>query len=54
MDVKSNRLVWNDEKFNEDLHQIGILYKVELKDCSLKESGDELDSEGCNFYDKKN
>ena len=51
LDVKSNRIVWHDEIFNEDLHQIGILYKVELKDYNLKESGDGLDSEGCSFYD---
>ena len=51
LDVKSNRLVWHDEIFNVDLHQIGILYKVELKDYNLKESGDGLDSEGCSFYD---
>ena len=36
LDVKSNRIVWHDETFNEDLHQIGILYKVELKDYNLK------------------
>lgn len=51
LDVKSNRLVWHDEIFNEDLHQIGILYKVELKDYNLKKSGDGLDSDGCDFYD---
>ena len=51
LDVKSNRIVWHDETFNEDLHQIGILYKVELKDYNLKESGDGLDSDGCSFYD---
>ena len=51
LDVKSNRIVWHDEIFNEDLHQIGILYKVELKDYNLKESGDGLDSDGCSFYD---
>ena len=51
LDVKSNRIVWHDEIFNEDLHQIGILYKVELKDYNLKKSGDGLDSDGCDFYD---
>ncbi len=51
LDVKSNRIVWHDETFNEDLHQIGILYKVELKDYNLKKSGDGLDSDGCDFYD---
>ena len=51
LDVKSNRIVWHDEIFNVDLHQIGILYKVELKDYNLKKSGDGLDSDGCDFYD---
>lgn len=49
--VTSKRLKWNYEEFNEDLHQIGILYKVELKDYKLKEDGDGLDSNGCNFYE---
>ncbi len=51
LDVKTNRLVWHDDVFNEDLHQIGILYKVELKDYILRESGDGLDSDGCRFYE---
>lgn len=49
--VKTNRLIWHDDIFNEDLHQVGILYKVELKDYTLRESGDGLDSDGCKFYD---
>lgn len=49
--VKTNRLVWHDDMFNEDLHQIGILYKVELKNYVLRESGDGLDSDGCSFYE---
>ena len=49
--VTSTRIKWHDENFNEDLHQIGILYKVELKDYKLKEDGDGLDSDGCSYYD---
>lgn len=49
--VTSTRIKWHDDEFNEDLHQIGILYKVDVKDYILKEDGDGLDSEGCNFYE---
>ena len=49
--VVSNSLKWHDDKINEDLHQICILYKVELKDYDLRESGDGLDSDGCSLYD---
>ena len=49
--VTSTRIKWHDDEFNEDLHQIGILYTVTLKDYVLKEDGDGLDSNGCNFYD---
>lgn len=49
--VVSNRIKWHDDTFSEDLHQIGILYKVEVKDYKLKEDGDGLDSNGCSFYD---
>ena len=49
--VTSKRLKWHDDNFNEDLHQIGILYKVELKDYKLREDGDGLDSDGCSYYE---
>lgn len=54
LSVQSTVIKWHDEEFNEDLHQIGILYKVELKDYSLKEDGDGFDSEGCDFYEIDN
>ena len=38
------------EKTIENLHHIGILYKVEIKEDKLKEEPDGLDSNGCNFY----
>ena len=34
----------------EDLHHIGIIYKVEIEDDKLKEEADGLDSNGCSFY----
>ena len=49
--VASARIKWHDDEYNEDLQQIGILYKVELKDYIVKEYGDGLDSNGCSFYD---
>lgn len=49
--VTSTRIKWHDDEFNEDLQQIGILYKVELKAYKVKEYGDGLDSNGCSFYD---
>ena len=41
------------EDTKEDLHHIGILYKVEIKEDKLKDTPDFLDSEGCNWYDIK-
>ena len=38
------------EKVVENLHHIGILYKVEIKEDKLKEEPDGIDSNGCNFY----
>ena len=41
------------EDIVEDLHHIGILYKVEVKEDKLKEDPDGLDSNGCNYYEIK-
>ena len=41
------------EKTVENLHHIGILYKVEVKEDKLKEDPDGIDSNGCNFYNIK-
>lgn len=49
--VTSTRIKWHYKEFNEDLHQIGILYTVELDNYNLKEDGDGLDSNGCDFYE---
>ena len=42
-------LMEDDEE--EDLHHIGILYKVDILEDSLKEDADGLDSNGCNYYE---
>lgn len=39
------------EDLVEDLHHIGLLYKVETKEEELKEEADGLDSNGCNYYE---
>jgi ADP-ribose pyrophosphatase YjhB (NUDIX family) len=52
--VTSTNIIWQmTEDTEEDLHHIGILYKVEIKEEKLKDSPDFLDSEGCNWYDIK-
>ena len=38
------------DNLTENLHHIGILYKVEIKEDKVKEEADGLDSNGCNFY----
>lgn len=38
----------------EDLHHIGILYKVEVEEDTVKEEADGIDSDGCNYYKIKN
>ena len=51
----SRTFKWQMEKdLIEDLHHIGILYKVEIKEDKLKEDPDGLDSNGCNYYEIKN
>ncbi len=39
-----------DYNLEEDLHHIGILYKVEVLEDNVKEEADGLDSNGCNYY----
>ena len=34
----------------EDLHHIGILYKVDVLEDVVKEEADGIESNGCNFY----
>lgn len=50
-DVTATNIKWEMEKdLYEDLHHIGILYKVKTSDLNLKDDGDGLDSNGANWY----
>jgi mutator protein MutT len=50
--VPSSNILWQmTEEIKEDLHHIGIIYKVEIKEENVKEEPDGIDSEGCNWYD---
>ncbi len=47
----SRNIKWQMTKtIIEDLHHIGILYKVEVVEDTVKQEADGLDSNGCNFY----
>ena len=49
--VTSRTFKWQfKEDLIEDLHHIGILYKVEVEEDNVKEEADGLDSNGCSFY----
>lgn len=50
-DVTAVNIKWefNTDCF-EDLHHIGILYEVEIKEDKLKDDSDGLDSEGADWY----
>ena len=49
--VTSRTFKWTvNDNLEEDLHHIGILYKVEVEDDTLKAEADGLDSNGCNYY----
>ena len=51
LDVTSVNIKWNmEEDLIEDLHHIGILYEVKIKEDKLKNDGDGLDSNGANWY----
>lgn len=53
-DVTATNVVWETPlNYIEDLHHIGILYKVEIKEDEVKTDPDGLDSEGCNWYPVK-
>lgn len=50
-DVTAVNIKWEFEiGCFEDLHHIGILYEVEIKEDNLKEDSDNLDSEGADWY----
>lgn len=54
-DVVSTNIVWKMEPdLYEDLHHIGILYKVKVNNLELKSDSDGLDSDGANWYNINN
>lgn len=51
IDAVSRSFKWQIEKdLIEDLHHIGILYKVEVVEDDVKHEADNIDSNGCDFY----
>ena len=47
----SRTFTWQvNDHLKEDLHHIGILYKVDVEEKSLKQEADGLDSNGCDYY----
>ena len=53
--VTSANIIWQvKSNLKEDLHHIGILYKVEIEEENLKSEADGLDSNGANWYSIKN
>lgn len=51
-DVTATNIIWETPlNYIEDLHHIGILYKVEIKEDKVKQEPDGLDSEGCDWYE---
>lgn len=51
LDATAVNIKWQVESdLYQDLHHIGILYLVKIKEDILKKDGDGLDSEGANWY----
>ena len=51
IDVTSRTFIWQMfEDTIEDLHHIGVLYKVDVFEDEVKSEADGIDSAGCNFY----
>ena len=49
--VTSANIIWQvNSNLKEDLHHIGILYKVEIEEEILKSDADGLDSNGADWY----
>ena len=50
-DVTSTNITWEmDDGVFEDLHHIGVLYRVNVNDFNLKKDADGLDSLGASWY----
>ena len=55
LEVTSVNITWQiNDNLKEDLHHIGILYKVEIKEEKLKETPDGIDSNGALWMDIDN
>lgn len=50
-DAESVVVNWLHHEEEENMHHIGIFYKVELKNAKLKADADGLDSLGAKWYD---
>ena len=51
LDVTAVNIKWKmGDDLYEDLHHIGVLYKVSVSNFDLKKDADGLDSEGANWY----
>ena len=51
LSVKDSNIVWRvKDNFYEDLHHIGILYIVNIKN-DIRKTPDEIDSNGADWYD---
>lgn len=51
LDTTAVNIKWEFEPDSfEDLHHIGVLYSVEIKEENLKEDSDGLDSNGADWY----
>jgi ADP-ribose pyrophosphatase YjhB (NUDIX family) len=51
LDVASTNIVWEmEEDLWEDLHHIGIIYRVSISESELKKDADGLDSDGASWY----
>lgn len=52
LDVVSRTFKWQmEEDLIEDLHHIGILYTVDIKEDGVKTDPDGIDSEGADWYE---
>ena len=52
LSATSRTFTWKvEDDLEEDLHHIGILYKVEVLEDNVKEEADGIDSNGCDYYD---
>lgn len=51
IDILSYNIKWEYQDYKEDLHHLGILYKIDFTNNSLKTTPDGRDSLGASFYE---